>query len=195
MKENDVVAAYLASKKVAEEAAWKFMADNKPSFDLTVLNPHVIIGPMLQPLAGPKNITGTNVFPIYNFLNGAYDKIEGLIFPGWHYVDARDVAKAHILSMTTPAASNKRIILVSGLITPQLVINAIRKNFPELHDRVIEGHPEILMPDGIDPTHWDASRSHEIFGPEWKYIDVETSVTDTVRNMLEHEKRWAAAGQ
>jgi nucleoside-diphosphate-sugar epimerase len=171
------------------------MTDNKPSFDLTVLNPHVIVGPMLQPLAGPENVSSTNVFPIYNFINGVYDKIEGLTFPAWHHVDARDVAKAHILSMTTPAASNKRIILVSGLITAQIVINIIRKHFPELRDRVIEGNPEKLMPDGIDPTDWDTSRSREIFGPEWKYIDAEQSVVDTVRDLLEHEKRWADAGK
>jgi hypothetical protein len=31
-------------------------------------------------------------------------------------------------------ASNQRIILVAGIITPQLVINTIRKHFPQLDD-------------------------------------------------------------
>jgi nucleoside-diphosphate-sugar epimerase len=103
----------------------------------------------------------------------------------------RDVARAHILSMTTVAASNKRIILVSGMITPQMIINIIRKHFPNLLDRVIKGNPEKLVPDGIEPTDWDATRSFEIFGPDWKYNDVEKTVTDTVKDLLNHEKNWA----
>jgi nucleoside-diphosphate-sugar epimerase len=81
-----VFAAYTASKKLAEQAAWKFMADNEPNFDITVLNPFVIIGPMLQPLAGPEQVPSTNVFPVYNFINGTYKDIDGLLFPGWHFV-------------------------------------------------------------------------------------------------------------
>lgn len=38
--------------------------------------------------------------------------------------------------MTAPAASNKRIVLVSGRISPQLVVNVPKKRFPELKDRV-----------------------------------------------------------
>lgn len=100
------------------------------------------------------------------------------------------MALAHILSLTTPAASNKRIILVSEQITPQLVINIIRKHFPELHDRIIEGNPEKILPDGVDPTGWDTGRSFEVFGKEWKYRSVEESVVDTVKDLLEWEKRW-----
>jgi hypothetical protein len=92
--------------------------------------------------------------------------------------------------MTASAASNKRILLVSGLITPQLIINIIRKNFPELHNRIIEGKPDTLIPKGIEPTDWDVSRSFEIFGQDWEYTNVEKTVTDTVKDLLMHEKRW-----
>jgi nucleoside-diphosphate-sugar epimerase len=197
----------MASKTLAEQAAWKFVADNDLAFDITVLNPYVIMGPMLQPVAGPEQVTSTNLFPVYNFLNGTYKEINGLVFPAWYYVslilfslvprdtnthqvDVRDVARAHILSLTTAAASNKRILLVSGMITPQTIINIIRKNFPSLHSRVIEGNPAQLVPEGIEPTDWDVSRSFEIFGPDWKYIGLEKTVTDTVNNLLEHEAKW-----
>jgi hypothetical protein len=92
--------------------------------------------------------------------------------------------------MTIPAASNKRILLVSGLITPQIIINIIRKRFPELHGRVIEGIPEKLIPDGVEPTGWDVRRSHEVFGDMWRYIELEKTIVDTVRDLLDHEKRW-----
>jgi hypothetical protein len=71
---------------LAEQAAWKFMEINKPSFDMTVLNPYVIIGPMLQPVAGPENVPSTNIFPVSNFLNGTYKDIATLLFPAWHFV-------------------------------------------------------------------------------------------------------------
>lgn len=92
--------------------------------------------------------------------------------------------------MTTPAASGKRIVLVSGLISPQLVINTIRKHFPEVKDRVIEGKPDQLLPPNVNPTGWDTSRSFEVFGKGWGYKDLDTSVADTVKSLLEHEKKW-----
>jgi hypothetical protein len=62
------------------------MEEKKPNFDITVLNPYVIVGPMLQPLAGPEDVPSTVVFPVYNFLNGTYDDIDKLMFPAWHFV-------------------------------------------------------------------------------------------------------------
>lgn len=105
-------------------------------------------------------------------------------------VDVRDVARAHILAMTTRAAGSKRILLVGDLLTPQIVVNIIRKNFPALRDRVVEGRPGKLLPDGVDPTGWDVRRSYEVFGPEWGDIGVEKSVVDTVADLLALEERW-----
>jgi nucleoside-diphosphate-sugar epimerase len=76
----------MVSKKLAEQAAWSYISDYKPEFDITVLNPYVIMGPMLQPVAGPEQVSSTNVFPVYNFINGTYKDIEGLLFPAWYFV-------------------------------------------------------------------------------------------------------------
>lgn len=86
IESKSAVLAYNASKKLAEQAAWDFLAEKKPDFDLTVLNPDVVIGPMLQPIKGPENVNETNIFAIYNFLNGKYKQIEGLYFPFYHFV-------------------------------------------------------------------------------------------------------------
>ena len=40
-------AAYSASKKLAEQAAWDFVKREKPSWTLTVLNPPMIYGPCI----------------------------------------------------------------------------------------------------------------------------------------------------
>ncbi len=94
--------------------------------------------------------------------------------------------------MTTERASNKRILLVSGLITPQLVVDTIREHFPELADKVMEGNPSQIYPLGVQPTDWDVRRSHEIFGSDWAYRSLQESVVDTVKDIIAHEKQWAA---
>jgi nucleoside-diphosphate-sugar epimerase len=105
-------------------------------------------------------------------------------------VDVRDVARAHILCLTNPLASNKRIILVSGLVTPQLVINAIQKNFPELRNRVIEGQADKILPDGVEPTGWDTKRSSEVFGEKLIYKGLEETIVDLVGQLVSLEKEW-----
>jgi nucleoside-diphosphate-sugar epimerase len=212
IKHQDMVAVYNVSKKLAEQAAWKFMEDHEPIFDLTVINPDIIIGPMIQPILNPSSVNETNRFAVYNFFDGTYKQIEGLKFPFYHFVcilsqirqhindcqltlhsqvDVRDVARAHVLALSKAEASNKRIILVSSLITPQLIINIIYENFPELRSRLLKGKPDQIFPEGVAPTGWNTSRSFEIFGPGWSYINLEKSVVDAVHSIIELEKTWS----
>ena len=62
------------------------MEDHKTAFDLTVLNPDIVLGPMLHPVSGPKSVNETNRFAIFNFLNGTYTNIESVRFPYYHFV-------------------------------------------------------------------------------------------------------------
>lgn len=48
--------AYSASKKVADEAAWKFVEENKPQFGIATFNPPMIYGPTLQPGVKKSNL-------------------------------------------------------------------------------------------------------------------------------------------
>ncbi|OXV05421.1 hypothetical protein Egran_06811 [Elaphomyces granulatus] len=190
IEKKDPVLGYNVSKKLAEKAAWDFMHNNETGFDLTAICPDIIIGPMIHTMFGPKSVNVTNRFAIYNFIDGTHKKIDGVTFPFWHYVDVRDVARAHVDSLTNQAASGQRIILVSDLLTPQLVVNVIRKNFPELRSRVPEGNPSQILPTGIQPTGWDTRVSLNILSKgskskSWKYIDLETCVVDAVKSMID----------
>jgi hypothetical protein len=62
------------------------MTVQNPVFDLIVINPDIIIGPMLQPVDGPKHINESNVFAVYDFFNGIYTDIEHVTFPFYHFV-------------------------------------------------------------------------------------------------------------
>jgi hypothetical protein len=74
------------SKKLAEKAAWNFVEENKTAFDLTVINPDVVIGPMLHPVAGPRSVNESNRFVIYNFMDGTYEIIGSVRFLFYHFV-------------------------------------------------------------------------------------------------------------
>ncbi|KAE8385372.1 NAD dependent epimerase/dehydratase [Aspergillus alliaceus] len=191
IEKNDPVLGYNVSKTMAEKSAWQFVRKKSPSFDLVVINPDIITGPMIHPISGPKNVNETNQFAIRSFIDGTYKQIEDATFPFYHFVDVRDVAQSHADALTNPAAANQRILLISDLIAPQLVANVIRKNFPALKDRVPEGNPSQILPSGVHPTGWDMRVSLDILAKgtkegKWNYIDLETSVTDTVNSMMEH---------
>ncbi|KAJ5356645.1 NAD dependent epimerase/dehydratase [Penicillium concentricum] len=190
IERHDAVLGYNVSKTRAEAAAWEFFEKNKPSFDLVVINPDIITGPMLHPIDGPGSINETNRFAIANFIDGTHKTIDGVQFPFYHFVDVRDVARSHVEALTNPAAANQRILLISDLITPQLVVNTIRENFPQLKDRVPEGNPSQILPPGIHPTGWDTRVSLDILAKgtktgKWNYVDLKTSIIDAVQCMID----------
>ncbi|KAJ5178248.1 NAD dependent epimerase/dehydratase [Penicillium coprophilum] len=190
IEKHDAVLGYNVSKIRAEAAAWEFFEKNKPSFDLVVINPDIIVGPMIHPIDGPKSINETNGFAVSSFIDGTHKTIDGVQFPFYHYVDVRDVAQSHVDALTNPAAANQRILLIADLITPQLVVNNIRENFPQLKDRVPEGNPSQILPPGIHPTGWDMRVSLDILAKgsktgKWNYRDLKTSIVDTVQCMLD----------
>ncbi|PYI09455.1 NAD dependent epimerase/dehydratase [Aspergillus sclerotiicarbonarius CBS 121057] len=191
IERHDPVLGYNVSKTRAEAAAWEFIKKNKPGFDLAVINPDIITGPMIHPIDGPGSINQTNHFAVASFIDGTHKQIEGIRFPFYHSVDVRDVARSHVDALTNPAASNQRILLIAGLIAPQIVANTIRENFPQLKYRVPEGNPSQLLPPGVQPTGWDMRVSLDILAKgtkegRWNYVDVKTSVVDTVKSMLEN---------
>ena len=180
------------------------METSKPCFDLAVINPDIITGPMIHPISKRGTINETNQFAIASFIDGTNTKIEDVRFPFYHFVrssriilriadniqvDVRDVARAHVDALTNPTAGGSRILLISGLISPQLVVNVIRKHFPALRDRVSIGTPDMALPEGVHPNGWDMRESLKVLnegcGGQWEYRDLETSVKDAVQSMID----------
>ena len=77
VKEEVPIVVYLGSKQFAEEAAWKFMQDEKPAFRLTTIVPPMILGPALQPLASLAEL---------NLSSGAV----------WNIVNAPEIPPTHV---------------------------------------------------------------------------------------------------
>jgi nucleoside-diphosphate-sugar epimerase len=138
--EGNKADAYRASKKFAELAAWNFVKEEKPNFDLVSLNPPMIYGPLRHTVSNVKDINESNARIYSNFVNSSKDA--PLPPNGVHiYVDVRDLAVAHVKAVTIPEAGGQRIIVSSKSISSQDISDILRKNFPELEERTPIGKP------------------------------------------------------
>jgi dihydroflavonol-4-reductase len=111
---------YYFSKVRAERAAWDFMAREKPGFDLVVINPAVVVGPSYTRALNESNKL-------------LADMTKG-VFPGvldltWGFVEVRDVARAHVQALETPAAAG-RYICSGDVLTMRETVAALRAALP-----------------------------------------------------------------
>eukprot|EP01080_Neovahlkampfia_damariscottae_P003983 gene3983-7239_t len=117
---------YDYSKKLAEEAAWKFMKEKKPNFDLVVINPSFVFGP------GHKDSLSESQSVLKKILSGEFPMVLDL---NWSAVDVRDVAKAHIQLMENSKANGRYICASESLDLKDLCV-MLSKHFPEYSAKV-----------------------------------------------------------
>jgi nucleoside-diphosphate-sugar epimerase len=107
------VGIYLASKTLAEKAAWEFVATHKSeiSWDLVVINPPLVFGPSLSPAPTVDDIN-TSQHEIYDTLTGARTGAQLQAQGNWVHVSV--ASEAHVLATHAVAAGGQRIIVKSG---------------------------------------------------------------------------------
>jgi nucleoside-diphosphate-sugar epimerase len=110
------VDAYGKSKTLAERAAWDFVRSEGGPLELTTMLPVAVMGPILG-----REVSGANHI-IQRMLDGKMPAVPRLYIP---IVDVRDVAKAHVLAMTTPAAAGERFLISNGPPLSLLEIGAV----------------------------------------------------------------------
>ena len=108
---------YSYSKVRAERAAWEFMENEDPGFDLVSVNPTMVFGPTLV-----RRVNQSHAFFI-GLTDGSAPAIVAIDHP---MVDVRDVARAHILAMESPAATG-RYLLAAGNFTPARIVDRARR--------------------------------------------------------------------
>ena len=99
------VTAYTESKTRAELEAWSIMEAAGRRDDLAVVNPVVILGPLLD------NDPGTSGALVLQLLNGGIPAAPKIHFG---IVDVRDVAELQLKAMETPDAGGKRYLASAG---------------------------------------------------------------------------------
>lgn len=119
---------YYYAKTQAERAAWRFMDEHEPHFDLVVINPGLVLGPSYS------ESVGTSVAYVRDLMTR---KIPAIIDLDVAYVDVRDIADAHIGASETPQAQG-RYLAVAGVVTTRQLVEAIKSlgydaySFPRL---------------------------------------------------------------
>ncbi|KAI0971257.1 hypothetical protein F4678DRAFT_434254 [Xylaria arbuscula] len=174
---GDKGTAYRASKTLAERAAWSFMEEEKPSFDLVTICPPLVFGPV-APGAGPVNTSNSRFMEL---IQGKW-RYEILPSIGVNvFVHVRDVAFAHVAAMERPEAGGQRFFCASGNFCNRDIATAARAHFPEL----LEVLPSEDAPGGgygaVIPGFSNA-RATEVLGIKW--TGIEKTAVDTIQSLL-----------
>lgn len=137
-RDADAPTKYRASKTLAERAAWEWWEEKKKagsvSWDLVVLNPPFVYGPVIHDVDKPENLNESVRDWYYNIVEGgrldnnalantgyvtlpfalsvAHRDADGFTRALW--VDVRDIARAHVLALLKPEAGGNRFIITAG---------------------------------------------------------------------------------
>ncbi|KAJ9616363.1 hypothetical protein H2200_000081 [Cladophialophora chaetospira] len=174
IKANNNYISYCVGKKLAEEAIWKFVKEEQPSFTVTNFMPPLIWGPMLQPVkdVGRINFSNGLIGAIMDSKSSEGGKVPNTAFPG--SIDVRDLAKLQILALTTPGAANKRFVVGHPMLFNQ-VADVLRKDTKlGVADKIGEDNDE---GETLTLPRLDISELEEVFGFKW------TPLEDTVKGV------------
>ena len=180
------ISPYAKSKTLAEKAAWDFVENLEESkkFELTVINPVAVTGPMLT-----SDIGSSNDF-LLKLISGSMPAC-----PKIHmgYIDVRDVAKAHIFSMTEEKTNGERIIVsenemffaeVGKTLNEAGFKKSPTKEMPNFLVKIMSlfvGELKTLLSALNRKGDIDKTKAKSFFN--WDYISTEQSVTETAQQL------------
>lgn len=174
----DVPTAYCISKALAEKALWDFVAQKKPAFSLTALNPAWVFGPHVGPI--------TNLRSLNESTEALHKMLDAKSVPGTDFAafcDVRTVAAAHIASFETLEAANQRFLLGQHF-DYQSAADAARQELPELKSRIPEGKVGAGKLEAVYAVN--GNKAERVLG--LKYIPLEQCMKDSFVQLLQAEK-------
>lgn len=172
---------YRGSKTYAEKAAWEFVKTEKPQWDLTCVNPSFVFGPQAFDEGAKRDHLNTSLEVINKIINLKPDSEIPPNKGGW--VDVRDVAKAHVVAFEKDEAKGQRLLVNAGRFSCQLIIDILNADVPELKGKIPVGEPGLDKKAIATLAKVDNHKTNELLG--FKYIDLKTSVVDTVTQILQ----------
>ena len=180
------ISPYAKSKTLAEKAAWEFIEglEESKKFNLTVINPVAVTGPMLT-----SDIGSSNDF-LLKLISGSMPAC-----PKIHmgYIDVRDVARAHVFSGTEDKTNGERIIVsenemffaeVGKTLNEAGFKKSPTKEMPNFLVRIMSlfiGELKGLLPALSRKGDIDKTKAKNFF--DWDYISTEQSVTETAQQL------------
>ncbi|TEB29173.1 NAD(P)-binding protein [Coprinellus micaceus] len=164
-KSFDHIAAYSASKTLAERAAWDFYNTHKQEvkWDIAFVLPSMVYGPSVHSYASPAELTGTQK----TWWDGVVGegKTKETLSQGANWVDVRDVAEAQVRALEREDAGNERFLVVAESYVWQewldLSNSALASLSPGSATRFSQGFSDIK---NQVPTTFDTSKVKRILG-------------------------------
>ncbi|EMD31995.1 hypothetical protein CERSUDRAFT_119302 [Gelatoporia subvermispora B] len=169
------IAKYRASKTLAERAAWAFYEENKASvgWDLVVLNPPFVFGPVLHLVDAPEKLNSSMLEWFDTVVKGAKDNA-ALVSQGSCWIDVRDLAEAHVRALTVPEAGGERIIISAGPFKWQDWVTATRTITTDVPAGDTSYDPKATS----HALNYDTSKAARVLKLEYR------SMEDSIRDML-----------
>lgn len=177
-KATTAVIAYRGSKKFAELEAWKFLKEQKPSFDLVTLCPPMTFGPTVHPVANLASLNESNAM-LWKIATGI-NPLPVARVPFW--IDVRNLANAHVEALLRPEVGGKRYVPAS----PERFSYGLAAKIMVDEFKVLEG--KVTVEDQfIDESHGlDGETAAKELG--FEYIPFKQTVKDFISQALEMQK-------
>ena len=189
--------AYTASKKLAEKAAWDFMASEQPQFTLSTINPPMIYGPSWQGISTEAALN-TSTKAIYHLLKSAPQRPDDRMPL---FIDVRDVAVAHVKAMEAnidqrgDQRSTQRYLIYSGALLWCDAVKYIADKYPHLRPRLPKGWEEATTPKNMKDHNGvaklDCSLAAKNLGLA-TYRNWQSVLDDTLQDLLRLEQSWTS---
>ena len=116
------ITPYTKSKTLAERAAWDFVESQAPGMELTTINPCLVLGTPLD------DHYGTSLRIVERLLRGRDPMLPKV---GIGVVDVVDVARMHVLAMTAPGTTGKRIIGAAEFMWLAEIAELLKAAYPQ----------------------------------------------------------------
>jgi dihydroflavonol-4-reductase len=127
---------YDRAKTIAERAAWAWLAAEGGGLELVTVNPGLVLGPVLG------SDFSASIEAIKKLMDGS---IPALPRFGFNVVDVRDIARLHVLAMTTPEAAGQRFIGSGDFYWMSDVAKMLKQGLGDKAKKV----PSIPVPDFV----------------------------------------------
>ncbi|TQN68760.1 NADPH-dependent methylglyoxal reductase GRE2 [Colletotrichum shisoi] len=182
-KTDSGAAAYCASKALAEKAMWRWMGEHTAvAFTLANICPPWVFGPYLgTPDLGRLSESMGLLWKLVDA-----KEVPPTDFGG--YADVRDVARALVGAVETPAAGGERFLVGEGFDW-QTAADLVREEVPEAKTRVPEGRPRYGKTE--ERYAVDGSKAERVLG--LKYTPLNATLRDSVQRLIAVEKASKSA--
>ncbi|PVG04398.1 NAD(P)-binding protein [Serendipita vermifera] len=169
---GDPIYAYYGAKTWAEKAAWDFLKEEKPKFELVTICPPMIFGQVAQYIESADQLN-TSSASLYAVFSGQQKEIQSqdvMIF-----ANVIDVGTAHILAVDAANAGNKQFLICADKpYNNKQISDAFIKHFPEFAPNVPTKLQEGVDAEGYPAGGYytgDNSLSKKILGISYQDIE------------------------